>query len=66
MEMIISLSHNLIRIIILILPLGLIGGVIGIFLRSKYKNHPKENIIVTGGMALASILLVSLFFLIFM
>ena len=47
--------------VVCILPLGIISGAFGIYLRNKFKGHYREELIVTGGMFLIALILLSIY-----
>lgn len=53
---------NALLFLLLILPFGLIGGSVGIYLRKKYTGHKYENFIVLGGMGITVAVTLALFF----
>lgn len=56
MDSFFSVMNNLVRIIIIVvLPLGILAGVSGAFLRKKFEGTKYENIVVTGSMLVISI-----------
>jgi len=58
-----DLTNILLNILVIlgliVIPAGVIGGIIGIFTRNKFANHPKENLYTNLSMLIFATLVVS-------